>query len=274
MITVDIGNNGRLGNQMFQYASLIGIATKQGFDYCIDYTKGNNIQWNEFSDDECLNKNFLTIDKAFNLSAKQSNGNFDKEIREFSDEFHFQERFFNTGDNVKLHGYFQSEKYFKHCESIIRKEFEFKNSIFNAANLYLKDKCNNETVSIHVRRGDYIQLPHHGICELNYYVNALQSHFNNKQYNFIILTDDIKWAKTTFSGGNNFFISETQSQFVDLCIMSLCNHNIIANSSFSWWGSWLNKNPNKKIIAPKTWFKLQLSKLDTKDLYCNNWIIV
>jgi hypothetical protein len=86
------------------------------------------------------------------------------------------------------------------------------------------------------------------------------------------MTDDIEWAKSTFSGNDNFFISESKNQFIDMCTMTLCNHNIIANSTFSWWGAWLNQNINKKVIVPHKWFGKPLAHLNTYDLIPANWI--
>ncbi len=270
MITITIGTNGRFGNQMFQYASLMGIADKQNCLYGINYKFGSGHTWNEFPDDRELNLYTLVLPKAFHLSALHCEEKYNV-INEYS-HFHFNPDFFNTGDDVHLHGYFQTEKYFKHIESKVRSEFTFKKEIVDAAKDYLKDKQFNETVALHVRRGDYLQLAHHGACDLSYYIKALE-HFTDKQYNFVIMTDDIEWAKSTFVGSNNFFISETHNQFVDMCIMTLCNHNIIANSTFSWWGAWLNTSPNKKVIAPSRWFGPGVP-LNTKDLYLSDWIII
>jgi len=271
MITITIGTNGRFGNQMFQYASLMGIATKQNCLYGINYYNGNKISWNDFTDDEEINKNTLVLTKPFQLSALHCEEKYNI-INEGYSNYHFVPEFFNTGDNVHLHGYFQTEKYFKHIESTIRSEFTFRPEIINTAKSYLKDKQEYETVAIHVRRGDYLKYKHHGACDLNYYTNAL-SHFTDKSYNFIVVSDDIEWAKSTFVGSDNFFISESHNQFVDMCLMTLCNHNIIANSTFSWWGAWLNVNTNKKVIAPSRWFGPNVP-LNTKDLYVPGWIVI
>ena len=270
MITITIGTNGRFGNQMFQYAALMGIADKQNCLYGIDYLKGNKIPWYDFTDDETINKNTLVLTKPFQLSALQCT----EKYRMFheGEHFHFNQSLFNVGDDVHLHGYFQSEKYFKHIESKVRSEFTFRPDIIDAANEYLKDKRSYDTVCIHVRRGDYVNLSHHGTCDLGYYTAAL-NHFTDKSYNFIIVSDDIDWAKSTFTGSNNFFVSESRNQFVDMCIMTQCNHNIIANSTFSWWGAMLNVNPNKKVSAPSRWFGPNVP-LNTKDLYVPGWIVI
>ena len=270
MITITIGTNGRFGNQMFQYASLMGIADKQNCLYGIDYYNGNKILWNQFTDNEFVNKNTLVLPKAFQLSALHCQEKYP--ILDENKHFHFNPAFFNTGDDIHLHGYFQTERYFKHIESTIRSEFTFRSDIIDAAQSYLKDKQTYETVSIHVRRGDYLQFKHQGVCDLTYYANALQ-YFTNQSYNFIIVTDDVDWAKSTFEGSGNFYISESNNQFVDMCIMTLCNHNIMANSTFSWWGAWLNQTSNKKVIAPSKWFGPGVT-LNTKDLYLSDWIVI
>lgn len=266
MISVKIGKKGRLGNQMFQYAALIGIAQKQGLNHGINYKKGNDLTWKEYGIDN--EYKLLTLDKAFNLSAPQYESNkLDKVIKE--KYFHFDEVLFNTGDDAILEGYFQTDKYFNHCEDIIKKEFSFKKEIIDACNFFLNDKSFNETVSIHVRRGDYINNSYYAQSDILYYEKAILKNFNDKDYNFIVITDDIDWCKLFFNK-KNFYISEGCNQFLDMCIMSMCNHNIITNSSFSWWGSWLNKNLNKKIIAPAQWFTNP--EILTKDLYSSNWI--
>lgn len=271
MITITIGTNGRFGNQMFQYASLMGIADKQNCLYGINYNNGNKIPWHDFTDDEQINKNTLVLPKAFHLSALHCDRKYPI-LNEGYTNFHFVPDFFNTGDDIHLHGYFQTEKYFKHIESTVRAEFTFKPDIVNAAKNFIKDKQDYETVAIHVRRGDYLQFKHHGTCDLSYYTQAL-NHFTDKSYNFIVVTDDIEWAKSTFEGSGNFYISESRNQFIDMCIMTLCNHCIIANSTFSWWGAWLNTTSNKKVIAPSRWFGKDVI-LNTKDLYIPSWTTI
>ena len=97
------------------------------------------------------------------------------------------------------------------------------------------------------------------------------TYFNNCD-NFLIFSDDIVWCKNNFVGDKFIFI-EGEEDYIDLWLMSLCNHNIIANSSFSWWGAWLNKNNNKTVIAPKNWFGPN-KKLDPTDLYCKDWLVI
>lgn len=270
MITIQIGDRGRLGNQMFQYASLMGIAHKQNLKYGINFEKFNGSNWNSLSDTDTISRSTIILPLAFDLkvdhSIDQKNILFQK-VEE--NDFYFDERFFNTGDNIHLDGYFQSEKYFKHIENEVRDQFRFKNEIIEKTKTFLNK---NKTVAVHVRRTDYTTVPHFPLCTVEYYKQAF-SFFGN-DYNFIVLADDRQWAYEYLKPLNKrVTISESCNQFIDLCIMTLCEHNIIANSSYSWWGAWLNNNLDKKVIAPKNWFGPPF-KFDARDLYCEGWITI
>ena len=128
-------------------------------------------------------------------------------------------------------------------------------------------------IALHVRRGDYItNSDNHPPCSQEYYENAL-SRFDGDR-TVVIFSDDSNWCRETFKE-DRFLISEGEDNLTDLCMMSLCSDFIIANSSFSWWGSWLSKNDKKRIIAPKKWFGTgYTSAHDTSDLYCTNWEVI
>jgi len=131
---------------------------------------------------------------------------------------------------------------------------------------------NKDTVSIHVRRGDYTNLQHiHPLQSIEYYENAYNI-IDDKSINVLVFSDDIEWCKNNIKFENITYI-EGETNIVDMYIMSLCTHNIIANSSFSWWGAWLNNNKNKKVIAPINWFGSQ-SNLYTGDIIPKKWIII
>jgi hypothetical protein len=141
---------------------------------------------------------------------------------------------------------------------------------------------NNPIVSIHIRRGDYL-LPHYSFCELDdeYYTKALVDHFLPiEDYNFLIFSNDISYAKALFEGDNIHFVDPiggekicSDSEKEDLALMSLCDHHIIANSSYSWWGAYLCKNKNKKIICPTNWLKSNhQSSWINGNYYPSNWI--
>jgi hypothetical protein len=258
-----IGYSGRLGNQMFQYAVLKALSLKTGYemflpdhmsikpDGCFDMT---NDKWIEYKLDlfDCFNIHC-------NVSLMLPSNTYQEQ------KFEFEPEIFNISDNISIEGYFQSYKYFEEFKQEILKDFTFKSSIL--------DKCNSEIskytnpVSIHIRRGDYVNHP--GFWNITpEYIQEAFNHFSDDEYTFLIFSDDIEWCKQIFPEGVIFIEG---NQFEDLCLMSLCDHNIISNSSYSWWGAYLNKNEKKRVIAPKNWF------IPTKplgDLYPNNWIII
>jgi len=175
------------------------------------------------------------------------------------------------GGNIKLIGHFQSEKYFIDHRNEILNLFQ----IDEKTKTYLLEKygdiINQDTCSIHVRRGDYLGLPsHHPIQPINYYKNAIK--IIGEEKHFVIFSDDIQWCKENFEFlKNKTFISDNKD-YEDLYLMSMCKNNIIANSTFSWWGAWLNNNENKQVVIPSEWFGISNSHLNTNDLYCNKWI--
>lgn len=255
MITFSqIGNYGRLGNQIFQLAAVVGIARKLGYDPKLpkdfDVPRVFDLPQN------------LLVDRSETLGLPQ--------VRERW--FHLDEQLFDLPDNIDIIGYLQAEKYFKHAESEVRKLLTFRNEIQEQADR-LFPKVDAETVSIHVRRGDYVDLQAlHPLCTPEYYQKSINE-FIDKNYYFIIFSDDIIYCKDFFGEQENILYLDNTDPFIDLCLMSMCDHNIIANSSFSWWAAWLNKNKTKKIIAPKQWFGPGYINNITKDLYCSDWIL-
>jgi hypothetical protein len=176
--------------------------------------------------------------------------------------------------NFVLFGYFQSEKYFVKYKEQIQKIFDFNSKIIQKYSNELKQK----NCSIHVRRGDYLNLQNnHPIQNLEYYKKAV-SFFDNDT-NFLIFSNDIEWCKNNLNketiGSNNLIFIEDDEPQDELLLMSKCNSNIIANSTFSWWGAWLNKNVNKKIIVPSNWLTKEYGELINfkyEDLIPNEWI--
>jgi len=247
MITFSkIGSFGRLGNQLFQISAAIGLA-KTNNDSAKFY------KW-EYSD------YFKTpIDQSLNSS----------EIINAIHERGFNYNHLHYIKNSDLIGYFQSEKYFKNCKDEIRKYFTFDDSLidYNIINP-IENSC-----SIHVRRGDYVNLQdYHPFPGMDYYRNAI-SYMKNKGVNiFYIFSDDIEWCKENFSYMDEIIYVEGNIDIKDLALMSICKNNIIANSSFSWWGAWLNRNENKIVISPSVWFGPSKKGVITEDLYCEGWI--
>ena len=247
-----LGNLGRLGNQMFEYAALRGIAAKHGYDWCIPPYNAQSIE--NYSLHYCFKMEDV---KEENL--QQRNGGY------------VQERFFNLmnnflikcPDNVSLHGFFQSERYFKNVEDIIRREYTFHDEHLEPCKQIMDEFKDQEPIMLHVRRGDpnltdprgfkwaYTQCSSmHPPQTIEYYESAL-AEFDDNQPVFVF-SDSVDWVKEQeFFSGDRFLISEPVDKYADgsftpyadLCLMSLCSHAIIANSSMSWWGAWLQVEP-------------------------------
>jgi hypothetical protein len=269
-----------LGNQMFQYAALKGIAANRGFDYTIPNADAN-IQIDNYGLLEAFE---LTTNRnvAWLRNQNQVNERF----------YHFDEELFNTcPDGINICGFFQSEKYFKNVEEDLRKDFVFRSDWFEPCKEFMSELEGQEVAFLHVRRGDpnladkrgfkwaYVNIQdQHPVQPLEYYEEALKRFPEDMP--IIVFSDAIDWCKEQeFFASDRFMFSEpehvyedgTLVPYVDLCLMSLCDHAIIANSSMSWWGAWLISNPNKKVIAPKMWFGPAYADKDTKDLIPTEW---
>lgn len=251
----ELGNLGHLGNQMFQYASLQGIANNRGFDWKIPPRNnfGKNYPSLRSNIYDCFYLD-INIDNHIGVTESQS----------ISESQHgFDEKLFNTcPDNVNLSGYFQSYKYFEGIKNKIKRDFTFLPSQVDVI-------PQKNTLAIHIRRTDYLGLSnyHTNLLE-EYYINSLDSIGEFSEA--IIFSDDIDWCKTvplfqgfTFSLGDPYF---------DLQLMSRCDNHIIANSSFSWWGAWLSGSNN--VIAPKDWFGPALNDHDVSGYYLPSWKVI
>ena len=252
-----IGNLGRLGNQMFEYAAVRGIAAKHGYEWCIPPFNKTGIE------------NY-SLHQCFKLeSVEEDNLNYLDHYQYMQERFfHFDEELFSLcPDHVSLQGYFQSEKYFKHIENEIREDFTFKKEVFDPCKEMVSSVDN--PIALHVRRTDYVaNSTNHPLCTLNYYKAALKN-FNDER-NVIVFSDDPEWChQQQLFSDDRFIISENTDNRVDLCLMSLCKDFIIANSSFSWWAAWLGNRG--KVIAPQKWFP---DDKNTNDLYCETWEVI
>jgi len=250
MITFsNLGNLGRLGNQMFQIASTIGIAANNG-----TYADFPIWKYEEYFKLKVGSKNF----KKYNTEVKES-------------AFHYTEFNLPGLGNYDIKGYLQSYKYWIAHEKQIKTLFEFTNELTTKCQSKLPQN-DRQNIAIHIRRGDYVGNPSHYNLSIRYYLNALD-YFNYSDYNLCFFSDDIEFAKWHFEClPNAYFISGTEIE--DLCTMTLCDHFIIANSSFSWWAAYLGNKPHSIIIRPKEHFAGNQLKHDIKDLYPINWIVV
>ena len=195
----------------------------------------------------------------------------------FENHIGFNEKIKKVKDNSYLSGYWQSYLYFSDIEEIIINEFQFPKINDSIAQLLAKQILQENSISIHIRRGDFLNndLSNvHSTCPISYYNDAMK-YINAKVDNpkYFVFSDDVDWVKTNlnidavFVSGN-----KGKTNFMDMQLMSLCKCNIIANSSFSWWGAWLNKNPNKVIIAPRKWYNNDFMNNQTVDLIPKSWI--
>ena len=258
-----LGLLGRLGNQMFQYASLRGIAANNGYNWMIPPPpEGNFKEWEHHQ----LFYPF-ELKNLHNLNVQYTDGERPT-VKEKS--FAFDEDLFNNCPKwVNIEGFLQSEKYFKNIEKEIKEDFVFKEEFAKPSRDMIATV--EEPVALHIRRTDYLKLDHHNSLGLEYYEKALGEFDSDRTV--IIFSDDAEWCKEQkLFDGDRFLVAEGNVNYVDLCLMTLCTGHIIANSSFSWWGAWLSNS--KKVIAPKNWFSGHLEEQDTTDLYCPEWEVV
>lgn len=259
----NLGNLGRLGNQMFQYASLKGIATHLGYEFCIPPKEVFGQK------DPMVNKD-LNLYDVFDLYDKNQVNLTQNQILQEKIYSFDEELFNNCPDNSDLFGYYQTEKYFKHIEDEIINDFSFDNELYEGCSKFIKS-LNSEVISLHVRRGDYVVNPNHPVQPIEYYKQALEALPDNIPV--LIFSDDFKWCnEQLFFSDDRFMISQESSVDADLCMMSMCDYHIIANSSFSWWGAWLANS--QKVISPKNWFGGSCINHNTNDVYGSKWIII
>lgn len=191
--------------------------------------------------------------------------------------FAFQESVFGLSNPLYLEGYWQSERYFKDIAAVLREDLRFRPAL-SAENQALLTKISASTaVALHVRRGDYVSKPStnafHGTCDIAYYERAIaQMQQRVPNPSFFIFSDDPAWAEEHIAPKGSVIVTHNKGEqsYEDLRMMSLCHHQIIANSSFSWWAAWLNSKPEKVVIAPKKWFNT--TELVTTDLLPPSWI--
>jgi len=271
-----MGFIGRLGNQMFQYSALVAISKKHNLDYSL-----------------CKFK--LEIYKCFNIPTKISSyynpkfsspnnfyvdGNFSAQLNVNTEEDYrkllttkFDVDFFNTNHNNKsIVGFFQNYNYFKNAENQLRTHFTFKKQYLDISNYYFKEIFfDQKVISLHIRRTDYLESSVLNNLDFDYYKNALNKFDNSIPV--LVFSDDIEWCeKQDLFKSERYVIIRTNNAYVDLCLMSMCDYHIIANSSFSWWGSWLAKS--KKTICPQKWFSESYKELNSEGLRLPNWISV
>ncbi len=289
MIIVRI--KGGLGNQMFQYAVGRSIALRTGNAVQYDlssYIDGGTAARDTFRE---LGLEYFNVQLPVASPALvQKHHSFIRTtIRKIQlrlrpgSWYSVDARVLNPRDGSYLEGWWQTEQYFSDYADTIRAEFSLKKILsVSAQSIHLKIKeltaAGIAPVSLHVRRGDYVSnihaAKHHGLVPLEYYHNALEEIKKNesKQIHIFVFSDDIEWAKTHIKSEHsiNFVSSPEIAYYEELYLMSTCAHHIIANSTFSWWGAWLNPSDTKIVIAPKQWVISR--SVDTTNATPAQWI--
>jgi hypothetical protein len=285
---------GGLGNQLFQYAFGRALSEKSGAELHLDIS---SYAWDDLRNYELSSFDFKELiaskDEIIQLKKRQPifkdrliSKLTRKNIPYFrlsvinEPSFRYDENYVNyRNTNSYFQGYWQSESYFKQIRPVLLKELTLKNDFSDSANYYSQlIQSTEKSVSIHVRRGDYVSnsetTAFHGVCDINYYKTAIayiQSQFHNST--FFVFSDDKEYVKEVFGNQINIiFVENIPFDCEEMLLMSKCEHNIIANSSFSWWGAWLNQNHIKKVIAPKRWFANIEMQQNSDDLIPEQWI--
>lgn len=282
MIKVRI--NGGLGNQLFQYATAYALAKKMNVSMQVDISEAmkyrvHPLRLDKLSCSVPFSKKINIIDKILlhpriiSYSSKLLNRYYMEPNLRYCD---FSSRMEN---NLFLIGYFQSELYFREYRTELLEEFRPKKNFSPYQENIKKKISSSNSLSIHIRRGDYISNPDassvHGICDKAYFNRSIdylqEKGVISEKTNFFIFSDDIKWCRDNlnFPYETIFVEGDSESPELDMWLMSYCNHHIISNSTFSWWGAWLNIYPNKCVIAPLDWFK---TLHDSTDIVPESWV--
>lgn len=291
---------GGLGNQMFQYAAAKKIALLHKTilkSDILEYQSGNLRRYElgcfELDLQVAVSEEIeLFIGKDPKINFKKIKYKITRFFKEYKyikqPQFYYQYHsgILASSPNTYLEGYWQSEKYFESIDQKIRHDFTFKSPLSGKNKILAEQIVNENSVSIHIRRGDYINNDttneFHGLCSIEYYKNSIRyMQENTDQPGFYIFSDDSDWVKENLRIENSpvVFVADNKNEnsFEDMRLMSLCKHNIIANSSFSWWAAWLNANPAKMVLAPEKWFNPESRwyvqyKINTSDILPEKWI--
>lgn len=264
----ELGRKGNLGNQMFQFAGLRGIAHNRGFDWIIPPPGSHWIHGSQMF--ELFEMGSLS-DTRFGFGPGKTYFSPGKKDRRNSTGFEFDDHLFNeVPDNVNLNAFFQSPKYFSAIQDQIRADFTIKAEKLDA----LKNKhplVRDAFVSLHVRRGDYLKFPkHHPVQTLDYYAAALEV---LPRIQVLITTDDPAWVMgQKLFQQPRFKLVKSSGSAEDFAIQTMASYSIISNSSFGWWGAWLAQA--NQVVAPRTWFGPKLAHQTIRDLYPADWTVI
>ena len=282
MITVEL--KGGMGNQMFQYAFAKHLSLKYNLPFEMDLRFLKRRDLGEKMVYRNYDLDIFQVDEHFLARAPKKN----KSIEE--PHFHYSEEsiknvakflvkgLFKKPSDVFLQGYWQSPKYFMEHWDVIAKDFEFRDSVLNVeTNEYkdlVKDIQNSNAVMINFRRADFVENDFHGVKDMDYVKAAIELLSKSEEgMRFFIFSDDIAWCQENVRLENSKIVDHSFkgpkfSHYLEF--MTICDHFIIPNSTFAWWAAFLNKNPNKKVIAPIEWFGD--NTINTNDIIPDDWI--
>jgi len=289
MVIVNI--SGGLGNQLFQFS--FGRYLAQLLNTNVKYDLQTNRSFKNYTPREI---EYALFDSKPEIATKQeigkmkyfTNGIFERLERKITQKVPFlntsyfvespfsgREKTSHFKDNCYYEGYWQSYKYLLNCEISILNEGSITENFSNQNKTLLNNMISDQSIGLHIRRGDYLSNKKNvsifEMCSSNYYENAIKyfkSSFQNPV--FYVFSDDMVWARENFTD-TEFKHVTNNKPVIDFLLMSKCKHNIISNSTFSWWAAWLNQNANKTVIAPKLWYKGKRNE-STFDLIPENWI--
>lgn len=293
---------GGLGNQMFQYAAVRAESIRLGVPFKLDQTLLNDRT--ERKDFTYRNYELDVFDVSASFASEEEAARFvpnlwnaskwekrrfriarllhGRHLYEEKQLYTYEPRIRKIKDNTYMYGYFQNERYFKEYRSVLLDDFTCKKP-FSPESMYLAERIKTEdnAVGLHVRRGDYVAYEsiaaYHGCCGIPYYreaVKRMETMLDRPV--FYIFSDDAGWAKEHIAGLHPRMVvvenTPSKPNYEDMILMSLCKHNIIANSSFSWWGAWLNRYEEKRVIAPVRWINRENINKMAGDVCPPSWI--
>jgi hypothetical protein len=290
MSDVIVRLKGGLGNQMFQYAAGLALAERLGTRLSLDCSRIGIDPDRKFA----LAPFGISAKEQSHNAMSERNGYLIKYISKwiprtidifnpkifFESSFRYDMAFERIKKPLILEGYFQSERYFSPISKLIANTFVVREEASKQARDLLDEIKMNESICVHIRRGDYISNPaanaFHGICSLEYYYEAISLIADNlSRPQCYIFSDDPAWVKSNFKGtvpSKLVDIHTSDQAHEDLRLMSACRYFVIANSSFSWWAAWLGSDLQKRVIYPREWFKNYSQ--DTTDLIPHDWLTI
>ena len=278
MIIIKI--KGGLGNQLFQYAVGRALALHHRLPLKLDLTIFKTYKLHRYLLDQfAIQAEIATEDEIIKLKGRNNvlfsalrkaglvkRKSYLKEKR----SSYFDASVFKN-DDVYLDGYWQNELYFSDIREELLRDLTSISSMSELGVVYMEGIKKSNSVSLHVRRGNYLNLKNFNVLDINYYMKAVEYMRKNvEKPTFYIFSDDLEWCKNSLGFLDNcIFVDSTKTEIDDLKLMSFCKHNIIANSSFSWWGAWLNQNCKKTVIAPKGWL---LNDPGSSNVILSDWV--